>query len=179
MNKQRIKHSLMRIFRIVVIFLLLSASAEAGVSFDMDTYTDANSSAVITLIDPNANTDPNSIQEVTLQVKSESDPNGISISAKETDPNTDEFTADFGFTRDNSDDEKKLIQVIDEDTITVTYENKWTDTAEVSFVDPNEPEETTDNEETHATPSTSDSLDFNFGNYKGCFIDKLQHINRT
>ena len=182
MNKRIIKHFLMKIFCIVVIFLLLSPLAQADVFFDMDTYTDANSSAVITLIDPNANTDPNSIEEVTLQVESTSDPNGITILAEETDPNTDKFTADFGFTRNNSDDENKLIQVSDGDTITVTYdESDWTDTAEIDFADLDEPEEPTDNNDDPNAPegstnndethSTSDSPDFTFGKHKGCFIN--------
>jgi len=169
----------MRIFCIVVIFLLLSPLAQADVFFDMDTYTDTNSLALITLKDPNANTDPTSIEEVTLQVESTSDPNGITISAEETDPNTAEFTADFGFTRNNSDDENNLIQVSDGDTITVTYdESDWTDTAEIDFADLDEPEEPTNNDDPNApegstnnneTHSTSDFPDF--GKYKGCFIN--------
>jgi len=163
----------MRIFCIVVIFLLLSALAEADVLFDNEYYTETDT-AVITLNDPNANTDPNSIQDVTLKVTSESDPNGITISAKETDINTSKFTTsafgnDLGFTLESSDDVIELIQVSDGDTITVTYdESDWNDTAEINFVDPNAPEESPNNDETHATP---DSPGFTFENYEGCFID--------
>ena len=163
----------MRTLWISIIFFLLASLAEAdiNVSFDKDSYTDDNSLAVITVTDPNANTDPNSIQEVTLEVKSTADSSGISISAEEADFNTGEFVVEIGFTTDMSDDEQKLIQVENEDEITVTYQNNWTDEAEIDFADPNEPEESTSNDETPSSSSASDPHGFTFGKEKGCFID--------
>jgi hypothetical protein len=56
------------------------------------TTVDASGSVQVTVTDPDANTDGDSVDSITLKVTSTSDPVGVSVTALETGPNTGVFT---------------------------------------------------------------------------------------
>ena len=95
------------------------------VSLDREFYTPSDT-AVVTLRDPDLNTDPQSSQTVNVRIISTSDAAGISLTLKETDVDSGIFTStsfgrDLRFTSGNSDDVNELIRAADGDTVTVIY----------------------------------------------------------
>ena len=107
--------------------------------FDRKYYnlTKNDETAVITLTDMALNTDPNSAQAVDINVASDSDAAGITLSLAETGIDTGIFTStafgkNLGFTFQDSDDENKLIRVADGDTVTALFTDQ---VSEVSRMD--------------------------------------------
>jgi len=108
--------------------------------FDRKYYnlTKDDETAVITLTDMALNTDPNSAQTLDINVASDSDAEGITLSLAETGIDTGIFTStafgkDLGFTFQDSDDENKLIRVADSGgTVTALFTDQ---VSEVSRMD--------------------------------------------
>lgn len=97
------------------------------VAFDKEYYNSSNDTAVITLKNKNLNTDPASIQDVSVKVISDSDTTGITINLSETGPDSGIFTStafgkELGFTLEDSDDVNKLIRVADGVVVNTNYE---------------------------------------------------------
>ncbi|MFH1147276.1 MAG: right-handed parallel beta-helix repeat-containing protein [Pseudomonadota bacterium] len=97
------------------------------VSFDKALYH-GPTNAVITVKDVDLNTDPTTLQSINVQVFSQSDPEGITLTIRETDFDSGIFTStsfgkDLGFTSEASDDAAELLHVCQSDTIFVLYKD--------------------------------------------------------
>lgn len=120
--------------RIIVLSLILLISSY----FTIFTYGSANDSVlwldkasysgygarpVITLQDDDLNANSKRRDEVSVMVSSTTDTVGITVKLIETVSNSGEFTADFGVGKTKSDNVLKVLQIVNNDTITVTYKD--------------------------------------------------------
>ncbi|MEI6607407.1 MAG: chitobiase/beta-hexosaminidase C-terminal domain-containing protein [Verrucomicrobiota bacterium] len=105
----------------------LDTSGNWGIiALDSDVYDTVNDSAVVSVYDPDLNTNPATAQTVIVQVSSETDALGISLVLTETGPNTGVFTStatglDLAFTFAASDESNARLRVREGDVLSATY----------------------------------------------------------
>ncbi len=97
-----------------------------GISFDKPIYIGTHDSGIITVNDQDANINSNVRETISTSLTSTSDPDGIIVTLKETEPDSGVFTFEKGgnlvtFTLEMSDEEKVQIKVSDGDKLIVTY----------------------------------------------------------
>lgn len=119
-----------RIISVLSLMLLVSACfiittyAKANNTvlwLDRSSYTGFGAHPVVTLQSGDLNIDSKRKDAASVTVCSTTDESGITLKLEETAVNSGEFTAVFGVTNTKSDNIKKLLKVMCDDTITVTY----------------------------------------------------------
>ncbi|MGI6586266.1 MAG: hypothetical protein ACOX3L_10120 [Lutisporaceae bacterium] len=117
-----------RNFLILCLVLLVSAYFTAGaygasndseILLDRTSYQGYGSRPIVTLRDKKLNNNPRVRETINVTVYSDSDTAGITVKLTETGADSGEFTGDFGV-GPKSDNISKTLQVVHNDTITVT-----------------------------------------------------------
>ncbi|MFQ5857439.1 MAG: hypothetical protein ACE5LU_17675 [Anaerolineae bacterium] len=100
----------------------------AWVAFDREEYSPDYDMAVLTVLDPNADTDPEQMETVPVYVSSETDMRGIMIVVRETNTNTGIFTSaaagrsvSFCWQCTESSQDEGVLKVSDGDLLTAFY----------------------------------------------------------
>ncbi|MBP7279792.1 MAG: hypothetical protein KBA11_10310, partial [Sedimentibacter sp.] len=98
---------------------------DSEILLDRTSYQGYGCRPIVTLRDNKLNNNPKVREIINVTVYSGSDTAGITVKLTETSADSAEFTGDFGVGT-KSDDTSKTLQVIHDDTITVTYEGGLT-----------------------------------------------------
>jgi len=115
------------IFLVSTCFIIgtYGATNDSEILLDRTSYQGYGCRPIVTLRDNKLNNNPKVREIINVTVYSGSDTAGITVKLTETSVDSAEFTGDFGVGT-KSDDTSKTLQVIHDDTITVTYEGGLT-----------------------------------------------------
>jgi hypothetical protein len=109
-----------------------SSSTDSEIWLDKVSYSGYGACPLVTLVDNDLNINHNKMDEVNVTAYSTSDAVGISVKLRETKSDSGEFVGDFVVTAAKSNEKLKMLQITNNDTITVIYKEtkSWSDNAQ-------------------------------------------------
>lgn len=111
-------------FILIMIFMFSYSTYAQTINFDKTAYIGIkNTTAIITVNDPGANTNPSLKDDINITITSSSDSTGINLTLTETGENTADFIGYLYFDLNSSVQQNSKIMVKDGDLITAQYDS--------------------------------------------------------